>query len=54
MAQVLGFIDPKDREIEELKKELMAMYELNKQLTERVKTLLDVLEVLNVEASEQV
>lgn len=52
MAKVLGFIDPKDKEIMELQNELMAMYELNKQLSERVKTLLDVLEVLNVVESE--
>jgi hypothetical protein len=52
MAEVLGFIDPKDKEINDLRKELMAMYELNKQLSERVKTLLDVLEVLNIGESE--
>ena len=53
MAQVLGFIDPKDREIMDLKQELTAMYELNKQLTERLNNVLDILDTINKE-NEQV
>lgn len=52
MAEVLGFIDPKDKEIIDLKNELMAMYELNKQLTQKLNAVLDVLEQINKESDE--
>ena len=52
MATILGFIDPKDKEIMDLKKELTAMYELNKQLTERLNNVLDVLEKINADNNE--
>jgi hypothetical protein len=52
MAQVLGFIDPKDREIQELKKEIFALYEINKYLSERLKTTLEIIETLNGEVNE--
>ena len=52
MATILGFIDPKDKEFMDLKKELTAMYELNKQLTERLNHVLDVLEKINADNNE--
>jgi len=52
MAIVLGFIDTKDREIQELKKEIISLYEINKYLSERLKTALEVIETLNGEVNE--
>lgn len=44
MAKVIGFVDPKDYEIAELKKEVMALYELNQKLTEKLMEALKVIE----------